>query len=145
MTEIPTKTGGASPSAFSFQNLTFRKNVSALPFWACNHLIGGNWVATPSQKKKFIKTKGSWKWKRWGENMELTVAVDDVIASLWKHEELQYHLCFFSFTLSSQQTHCRYATHQRHNLATPSLASFYYYPRSFVFIKYNPLWLCVWY
>jgi len=32
MTEIPTKTGGASPSAFSFQNLTFRKNVSALPF-----------------------------------------------------------------------------------------------------------------
>lgn len=32
MTKIPTKTGGASPSSSSFQNLTFRKNVSALPF-----------------------------------------------------------------------------------------------------------------
>jgi len=31
MNEIPTKTGGASPSTSSFQNLTFRKNVSALP------------------------------------------------------------------------------------------------------------------
>lgn len=31
--KIPTKTGGASPSASSFQNLTLRKKVSALPFW----------------------------------------------------------------------------------------------------------------
>ena len=30
--KIPTKTGGASPSPSSFQNLTLRKNISALPF-----------------------------------------------------------------------------------------------------------------